>query len=132
MFGMSSALRIGSRLLDRLRPGLRTQIAILGTVGVGITGATCLLGFSYTALAQRDFNDASLFRAQLAQLSEGFLESQQITISFLRKRDETLIRKHAENIQRELAALDQIEAFVATLPEGDPLKQAATLRSGIN
>jgi methyl-accepting chemotaxis protein len=132
MLGMSSAFRIGSRLLDRLRPGLRTQIAILGTVGVGITGATCLLGFSYTALAQRDFDDASRFGAQLAQLSDGFLESQQTTISFLRKRDETLIKKHAENIRRELAALDHIEAFVESLPEGDPLKQATTLRSGIN
>jgi methyl-accepting chemotaxis protein len=132
MFAISPARRIGSKLLRRLRPTLKVQIALLGTVGVMVISATSLAGLDHAARVQRESDDSALFRAELASLSEGFLESQQITTSFLHKRDEALIKKHAERIEKELADLDRIEAYAAAAPEGDPVKQAASLRSGIN
>jgi methyl-accepting chemotaxis protein len=105
---------------------------MLGIGGVLIISATCLSGLYYAAQLQRESDDTARFRAQLSSLSEGFLESQQITTRFLRTRNEALVKMHAERIQQELAALDKIEAFAATAPEGDPITQVSSLRSGIN
>ncbi|MCA1455994.1 HAMP domain-containing protein [Bradyrhizobium sp. BRP22] len=97
-----------------------------------IISATCLSGLYYAARLQRESDDAARFRAQLSSLSEGFLESQQITTRFLRTRNEALVKMHADRIQQELAELDKIEAFAAAAPDGDPIRQAGSLRSGIN
>ncbi|WP_027583314.1 hypothetical protein [Bradyrhizobium sp. Ai1a-2] len=132
MFLTSTIQKLGPKILRRLRPSLKTQIAMLGIGGVLVISATCLGGLYYAARLQRESDDTARFRAQLSSLSEGFLESQQITTRFLRTRNEALVKLHADRIQQELAELDKIEAFAATAPEGDPIRQAGSLRSGIN
>ncbi|MGY8663463.1 methyl-accepting chemotaxis protein [Bradyrhizobium sp. UFLA05-109] len=118
-------------ILRRLRPSLRTKIAMLGMVGVLVTGATCIVGLNYVAQAQREADQSIHLRAHLAALSEAFLESQQLALEFLRKHDEALITRHAQGIRKALGDLDQIEEYVASLPEGDPLKDVSFLRAGI-
>lgn len=117
--------------LRRLRPSLRTKIALLGIVGVLVTGATCIVGLNYVAQVQREADQGIHLRAHLAALSESFLESQQLALEFLRKHEEALIARHAQGIRKELADLDQVEKYVASLPEGDPLKDVSFLRTGI-
>ena len=132
MFLTCTIRKLGPKTLRRLRPSLKTQIAMLGIGGVLIISATCLCGLYYAAQLQRESDDTARFRAHLFSLSEGFLESQQITTRFLRTRTEALVKMHADRIQQELAELDKIEAFAATAPEGDPIRQVGSLRSGIN
>ncbi|UVO30518.1 methyl-accepting chemotaxis protein [Bradyrhizobium arachidis] len=126
---------IGNRMLPSiialLRPSLRTKIAMLGIGGVLVTGATCVLGLNYVAQVQREADQSIHLRARLAAISEAFLESQQLALEFLRNHDEALIARHAQGIRKELAGLDQIEEYVASLPEGDPLKDVSFLRAGI-
>ncbi|WP_445219832.1 methyl-accepting chemotaxis protein [Bradyrhizobium sp. Pa8] len=126
-----TAIRLVLPILRRLRPSLRTKIAMLGIVGVLVTGATCIVGLNYVAQVQREADQSIHLRAHLAALSEAFLESQQIALEFLRKHDEALIARHAQGIRKKLADLDQIEKYVASLPEGDPLKDISFLRAGI-
>ncbi|WFU39865.1 methyl-accepting chemotaxis protein [Bradyrhizobium sp. CB82] len=124
------ALRLILPIL-RPRPSLRTKIAMLGIGGVLVTGTTCILGLNYVAQVQREADQSIHLRAHLAAISEAFLESQQLALEFLRSHDEALIARHADGIRKELASLDQIEEYVASLPEGDPLKDVSFLRAGI-
>src|ERR1700760_3494891 len=112
-----------SNALHRLRPSLTTQIALLGIAGVLVVSATCLGGLDYAARVQHESDEATRFEAALAALSDGFLESQQITARFLRSHDEALIKTHADLIAKELLALDQVEAYAAAAPEGAAVKQ---------
>jgi methyl-accepting chemotaxis protein len=132
MFVISAGIRKGSTLLKRFRVSLRTQIALLGIAGVVITGAICLAGLNYAAQVQRESNDSNRFRAHVASLSEGFLESWQVATDFLRKHDEALIKKHAQSLDRQILDINQVEAFVGGLPDNYPLKQATALRSAVN
>lgn len=116
----------------RLQPALRTQIALLGIVGVAVTGAICIAGLKYAAQVQNESDLTNRFRSHLASLSENFLGSQQLAAEFLRKRDQASIDRLAESTRKQLADLDPIEAFVAELPEGDALKDAGSLRAGVN
>lgn len=129
---LNNAMTSLSRIFRRLRPSLRTQIALLGIVGVITTGALSLAGLNYAAHVQTKSDLATRFSARLASLSEGFLESQQLAAEFLRKPDEASIDKHKEGIKNQLADLDQIQSYVAGLPEGDPLKDVAFLGTGVN
>lgn len=131
MFISTTAKLFVLPLLHRLRPKLRTKIAMLGTVGVLVTGATCMVGLNYVAQVQREADQSMHLRADLAALSEAFLESQQLALEFLRRHDEALIAQHTQGIRKELAHLNQIEKYVASLPEGDPLKDVSFLRAGI-
>ncbi|WP_245288085.1 methyl-accepting chemotaxis protein [Bradyrhizobium sp. Ec3.3] len=131
MFVSTATKQFVLPILRRLRPSLRTKIALLGIVGVLVTGATCIVGLNYVAQAQREADQSIHLRAHLAALSEAFLESQQIALEFLRKHDEALIARHAQGIRNALGDLDQIEEYVASLPEGDPLKDVSFLRAGI-
>ena len=117
---------------SRLRPSLTTQIALLGISGVLVVSATCLAGLDYSARVQRQSDEATRFETALAALSDGFLESQQITVRFLRTHDEALVGTHPDLVEKELAALAEIEAFAATAPEGAAVKQVSSLRGGIN
>lgn len=132
MFVRSRMQKLSSKVLRRLRPSLKTQIAMLGMGGVLIISTTCLGGLYYAARVQHESDDSMRFRAQLSSLSEGFLESQQITMRFLRHHDEALVTKYTDRIKAELLELDAIEAYAAAAPENDPVKQVASLRSGIN
>ncbi|WP_439373286.1 methyl-accepting chemotaxis protein [Bradyrhizobium sp. DASA03120] len=131
MLASMTAIRLVLPILRRFRPSLRTKIAMLGIVGVLVTGATCIVGLNYVAQVQHEANRSIHLRAHLAALSEAFLESQQLALEFLRKHDEALIARHARGIRKELADLDQIEECVASLPDGDPLKDVSFLRAGI-
>ncbi|WP_426442258.1 methyl-accepting chemotaxis protein [Bradyrhizobium genosp. P] len=132
MFAISRVKQLGAIILKRFRPGLRTQIGMLGIGGVAIVSATCLGGLDYAARVQRDSDDSMRFRTQLSELSDSFLETQQIAAKFLRSRDEALAKKLANRIADEVALLDKLDAFAMTAPEGDPIRQVASLRSGIN
>lgn len=132
MVGILAGIRKGSALLKRFRISLRTQVALLGIAGVVVTGAVCLAGLNYAAQVQRESNDTNRFRTHVASLSDGFLESWQIASDFLHKHDEALIDKHANSLKRQIADLSQVEAFIDTLPDNDPLKQATALRSAVN
>ena len=100
MRATSKLRRFRSHILHRLRPSLTTQIALLGISGVLIISATCLAGLDYAAWVQRDSDDSTRFEAALAALSDGFLESQQITTRFLRSHDEALIKQHSDLIEK--------------------------------
>jgi methyl-accepting chemotaxis protein len=132
MFVIAKIGRPGSKILQRLSPSLRTQIALLGIGGVLIISATCIGGLNYAARIQREADDSMRFEAELATLSDGFLESEQIALRFLRTRDETLIKTLADRIQKELLTLDKIEAYAANASDADPIRQVTSLRSGIN
>ncbi|WFU80478.1 HAMP domain-containing methyl-accepting chemotaxis protein [Bradyrhizobium sp. CIAT3101] len=125
------AIRLILPILRRLRPSLRTEIAMLGIGGVLVTGAMSVLGLDYIAQVQREADRSIHLRAHLAAISEAFLESQQLALEFLRKHNEALITRQAQSLSKELVGLDQIEEYVAPLPEGDPLKDVSFLRAGI-
>lgn len=74
------------------------------------------------------WNDSNQFKSHVASLSQGFLESRQITSDFLCKPSESWIKRYAEAYERQLADLNRIEAFVAALSDDDQLKQATSLR----
>ncbi|WP_316163225.1 HAMP domain-containing methyl-accepting chemotaxis protein [Bradyrhizobium sp. SZCCHNRI20481] len=126
------ASRLLSVLFQRLRPSLATQIAALGTAGVIVVGALCLGGLEHAAQIQQAADDGMRFRIHIATLSEGFLETQQLATRFLRSRDESLIARHADRLAQGLRALDAVEAYVATAPQGDPIGEVGALRPGIN
>ncbi|MET4117902.1 HAMP domain-containing protein [Bradyrhizobium sp. JR1.5] len=125
IFGQSKGCR-------GLRIGLRGQMALLGISGVLVTGAICAAALNYASLVQRDSNHSNQFNANVASLSQSFLESRQIASDFLRKPSEVSIKKYADNYERQLADLSRLEAFLTALPEDDPLKQATFLRPAIN
>ncbi|MCK1735720.1 hypothetical protein IVA79_17640 [Bradyrhizobium sp. 138] len=107
-------------------------MALLGISGVLATGAICAAALNYASLVQSESVDSNEFRARVASLSQGFLQSRQIASDFLRKPGEASIRNHAENHERQLADLTSVETFAAALPEDDPLKQTIALRPVIN
>ncbi|MGC2777240.1 MAG: methyl-accepting chemotaxis protein [Bradyrhizobium sp.] len=116
----------------RLRPRLATQIAALGTVGVIVVGALCLGGLEHAAQVQRTSDEGMRFRIDVASLSEGFLETQQLATRFLRTHDEGLIARHADRVAQGLRVLDAVESYGATAADGDPIRQVGSLRPGIN
>jgi methyl-accepting chemotaxis protein len=128
MFKFSTRIRI----LPRLRIGLRIQIALLGILGVLLTGAICLAGLNLAASAQVESDRSVNLRQDVVGLSTNYLEAGQIATEFLRKHDEKQIDRHAGVLDAALAHLRAIETFVDQLPDGDPLKQDSALRSGLN
>src|SRR3984957_7813767 len=128
MFNLFTRIRI----LPRFRVGLRIQIALLGILGVLLTGAICLAGLSLAASAQVESDQSVNLRQHVVGLSSNYLEAGQIATEFLRKHDERQIDRHAGVLDAALAHLGAIEAFVDPLPDGDPLKQNGALLSGLN
>jgi methyl-accepting chemotaxis protein len=120
------------RFLPRLRVGLRIQIALLGILGVLLTGAICLAGLNLAANAQVESDQSVNLRQHVIGLSANYLEAGQIATEFLRKHDEKQIDRHAGILDAALAHLGAIETFVDRLPDGDPLKQNGALLSGLN
>ncbi|MFB9263360.1 methyl-accepting chemotaxis protein [Bradyrhizobium erythrophlei] len=129
---MSTTKLLAAKVLKRFRPSLKTQIALLGIGGVAIVSVTSLGGLDYAARVQRYSDDSMRFRTQLSELSDSFLETQQIAAKFLRLHDEGLAKKLVDRVQDEVAVLDKLEAFAMAAPEGDPVRQVSSLRSGIN
>ena len=128
MFNFSTRIRV----LPRLRVSLKIQIALLGILGVLLTGAICLAGLNFAASAQVESDQSVSLRQHVVGLSANYLEAGQIATEFLRKHDEKQIDRHAGVLDAALAHLRAIETFVDQLPDGDPLKQNGALLSGLN
>ena len=128
MFNFTTRIRV----LPRLRVGLKIQIALLGILGVLLTGAICLAGLNFAASAQVESDQSVNLRQHVVGLSANYLEAGQIATEFLRKHDERQIDRHAGVLDAALAHLRAIETFVDQLPDGDPLKQNGALLSGLN
>ncbi|WP_211986965.1 methyl-accepting chemotaxis protein [Bradyrhizobium tropiciagri] len=99
---------------------------------MAIVSVTSLGGLDYVTRVQHESDGSMRFRTQLSELSDGFLETQQIAARFLKSRDEGLAKKLGDRVADEVLLLDKLEAFAATAPDGDPIRQVASLRSGIN
>ncbi|MGY4502244.1 methyl-accepting chemotaxis protein [Bradyrhizobium sp. GM24.11] len=126
------AIRWISLMPRGFRIGLREQLALLGIAGVIVTGAICALTVLYGSVAQREANASNEFKDQVLSLSQTFLGSGQIATEFERRPSEESIRKHADNHERQLAALGRVEKFVADLSADNPMNEANSLRSVIN
>ncbi|MGY4403610.1 hypothetical protein [Bradyrhizobium sp. USDA 3315] len=131
MTGITIEIGRRPRVHRGFRIGLRGQITLLGISGVLVTGAICVAALNYASRVQSASNDSNEFKAHVTSLSQSFLESRQIASDFLRKPSEIAIKKHAESYDRQLADLIRVEAFVAGLPDDDPLKQGI-LRPAVN
>ena len=132
MFKLPKRVGFNQRSRPRIRVGLRVQVALLGILGVLVTGSICLAGLYLDAQARAQSDQTINLRQHVIGLSANYLEAGQIGNEFLRKHDEKLIGKHATVVETALAHLAAIEAFVDKLPDGDPLKQNSALRSGLN
>jgi methyl-accepting chemotaxis protein len=132
MFGFMR--RIGSRLklFSRFRIGLRIQIALVGTIGVLVTGSICLIGLQLAANTELESLQLVHLREHVTGLSAGYLEAGELATEFLRKHDEKLVARHADIVKVALQNLSEIEGFADQLEDGDPLKKSGTLRSGLN
>lgn len=143
LFSLSSSTKAGRIQLgstrsakicapSRARIGLCDQIALLGISGVIVTGVICAAALHYASLVQKEATGSDRFKADVASLSQSFLESGQIAGEFVRKPGEALIKKYAQKYARQLADLTRVESFAMGLPNDDPLRQAASLRPVIN
>jgi methyl-accepting chemotaxis protein len=132
MINFPAGLRKHLKFSPHFRIGLKTQIALLGIIGVLFMGAICLVGLNYVAGAQLESDQSVKLRQHLVGLSANYLEAGQIANEFLRKHAEKLIDKHAVVMETALGHLSEIETFVDKLPEGNPFKQTSALRSGLN
>ncbi|HEY0330178.1 MAG TPA: methyl-accepting chemotaxis protein [Rhodopseudomonas sp.] len=108
------------------------QIALLGIVGVLLTGAICLFGLKLADHAQQQSAQRIALRAHVVELSANYLEAGLIANAFLRKPDDRLIASHKAVVGAAQAHLDAIEKLVEPFDDGDPLKQTSALRSGFN
>jgi methyl-accepting chemotaxis protein len=120
------------RYMKPLRIGLRTQIALLGIVGVFLTGAVCLAGLHVGAESQREADESVKLQSHVAGLSQSYLAARQAGAEFLRKPDEKWIPKHQEIVEQALSHLSEIEKAVAPLANENPLKKVSALRAGMN
>ena len=116
----------------QLQVGLRIQIALVGIVGVLLTGATCLAGLYFAANAQHESEQNVALRFHVIELSSSYLEAGGIAYGFLRKPDEKLIEKHKTIAEKAQSHLQDIERLVGQLDDGDPAKHTAALRAGLN
>jgi methyl-accepting chemotaxis protein len=116
----------------RVRIGLRIQIALVGIVGVLLTGATCLVGLYFAASAQKDSEQNVALRFHVIELSSNYLEAGGVAYGFLRKPDEKLIENHKTIADTAQSHLHEIERLVGQLGDGDPVKHITALRAGLN
>lgn len=129
MFKIARSLK---KIIPSWRAGLRVQIALLGLMGVVVTGLSCVVGLHLEAQAQVESDQMVNLTQHVMGLAGAYLEAGQISDEFLRQHDEKLIGAHGEVLKTALAHLSAIEAFADQLPEGDPLRQDSVLRSGLN
>ncbi|MBB5046325.1 methyl-accepting chemotaxis protein [Rhodopseudomonas rhenobacensis] len=123
-------LKLSGKLAPRI--GLRVQIALLGIVGVLLTGAICLAGLKLADNAQQQSAQRIALRAHVVELSANYLEAGLIATGFLRKPDDKLIAGHKAVVASAQRHLDAIEQMIGQFDDGDPLKQTSALRSGFN
>jgi len=123
-------LKLSGKLAPRI--GLRVQIALLGIVGVLLTGAICLAGLKLADNAQQQSAQRIALREHVVALSSNYLEAGLIATAFLRKPADKLIADHKAVVASAQRHLDAIEQMIGQFDDGDPLKQTSALRSGFN
>jgi methyl-accepting chemotaxis protein len=116
----------------RFHFGLRAQILALGIAGVVIVGGLDLLSLRIERNSQHTADEIGSLALLTTKVSESLLQARQIATDFLQRRDEKKVAAHEEIVKTALGQLDGIERLVAGLPEGSPMRQAASFRSGIN
>jgi len=112
--------------------GLRAQIFALGLAGVAVLAAISLVGMQLESRSRATADAFERLAFLTNKLSESFLQGRQIATEFLQKPTEQKIAAHDEVMKAATGSLDEIEQLVQRLPDGDPLRQAASFRSGIN
>jgi methyl-accepting chemotaxis protein len=120
------------RGLTGLSIGLRGKIFALGLGGVAVLGAISLLGMQLEQRSRNAADHIAALAAETARLSENLLQGRQIATEFLQKPSDSKIAAHDEQMKAASTALDRIEQRIQSLPDNDPLRQAASFRSGLN
>src|SRR4030088_2489170 len=92
MFRFSAGIRTLPRFFPRFCIGLKIQIALLGILGVLLTGAICLVGLNLAAKSQLESDQSVNLRLHVLGLSANYLEAHKVATEFLRKHDEKLTR----------------------------------------
>src|SRR5215470_12206665 len=112
--------------------GLRTQMTALGLGGLVLVSIIYLAGWRIEGETRERADQSAALASNTAALSEDLLEARQVANEFLQKRNEALIAAHGKIIEHIQSRLADIQALVAPLDEGDPLKQAEAFAAGIN
>ena len=115
-----------------LRLGLRGQVTLLGTAGVVMIGAICLVGLQIDTKAQREADASVGLDGELAALTENYLAVRQVGAEFVKKADEKWIPRHQQLTDEALGRLSSIEKAVGALGGDDPVKRVSALRAGMN
>src|SRR5215470_19393450 len=121
-----------SRRKRKIAVGLRTQMTTLGVGCLVLVSVIYLIGWRIEGETRARADQSAALASNIAALSEDLLEARQVANEFLQKRNEALIAAHAKIIEHIQSRLADIQALVAPLDEGDPLKQAEAFAAGIN
>jgi len=105
---------------------------MLGTAGVVIMGAICLVGLQIDSTAQRDADASVGLDAQLSALAENYLAVRQVGLEFIKRADEALIPKHQQLMDDALGHLAAIEKMQGMLAGEDTARRIGALRAGMN
>src|ERR1700676_851423 len=76
MINFPAGLRKHLKFSPHFRIGLKTQIALLGIIGVLFMGAICLVGLNYVAGAQLESDQSVKLRRAVGELSRGGSDSE--------------------------------------------------------
>jgi methyl-accepting chemotaxis protein len=104
----------------------------LGIGGLLLVSVIYLVGWRIEGETRDRADQSASLASNIAALSEDLLEARQVANEFLQKRNEALLAAHAKIIEHIQGRLADIQALVAPLDEGDPLKQAEAFAAGIN
>jgi methyl-accepting chemotaxis protein len=117
---------------SRVDLSLRGQIQLLGMAGVAVVGVIYLIGLQIEERSQGIANDFDTLASLTAKVSEGLLQGRELATEFLQKPSDKKIAEHNEIVTAAAGHLSEIERLVQGLPDGDPMRQANSFRSGIN
>ena len=112
--------------------GLRGQIAALGIGGVLLLGLIYTQGARTQAALQQVADDGARLHAAVSALDRHLIDAHRIETEFLLQRREQLIAEREALIGQMGERLAEVEKDVASLPAEDALRQAETLRAGLN
>lgn len=128
----SASKHILKSLFNRIKIGLRIQIALLGLTGVALVGPACLVGLRSAADAERRSEASVALRFDVVQLSADYLQAGLIAHEFLRTSDQKLIAKHEAAVAAAKRRLQDIEQRLGQTDGDEAAKQSAALLAGLN
>ncbi|MGX7745064.1 methyl-accepting chemotaxis protein [Rhodopseudomonas parapalustris] len=128
----SASKRLLKSPFNRIKIGLRIQIALLGLIGVALVGAACLVGLRSAADAERRSDASVALRFDVMQLSSDYLQAGLIAHEFLRTSDEKLIAKHDAVAASAKSRLQDIERRLGQSDGDEATKQSTALLAGLN